>query len=331
MKLLSDLSISPEAMEELATRMKGVEALLDQEVGSHIETVQEACAGTLGAGGKRLRPQLVICAALATGQPEEKSLTDTAACMELIHMATLMHDDVIDEAPTRRGAPTAAAQHGSTAAILSGDALLAKAMRLLAYDGHLPIIRMTSEAVVELAEGEVLEIEWRGDINLHEPEHRRILRLKTASFIECCCRSGAMLAGADPKQVQALGKFGHHIGIAFQIADDLLDYRGRGSDTGKIRAGDFREGCATLPLIHLMPALSDAERALVGGKFGNGVTDADLDLLVEWMENRGAFAATEEAAKAEVSEGLKALETLPESPYRDLLAQVSQFVVLRKA
>jgi octaprenyl-diphosphate synthase len=246
-------------------------------------------------------------------------------------MATLIHDDVIDGAATRRGKPTASIIFGNTSAILTGDVLLAKAMKLLAEDGDLAIIRMVSAAVTELAEGEVKEVAVRGDYLLPQEDHLKILRMKTAAFTECCCRVGAMAAGAGEAQIQALGLYGHHLGMAFQIIDDILDFRGDHAKTGKPLATDFREGQATLPLILLNDTLSQEEKVFVEEKFGNGVSDADLAMIIRWMTERKAIQkaflmAEEEGAKAQGQ-----LAALPKSEERDVLHSIIEFVLSRES
>jgi octaprenyl-diphosphate synthase len=249
----------------------------------------------------------------------------------MIHMATLVHDDVIDQADVRRGRPTASAVYGNTAAVLSGDVLLARAMRLLAVHSDIEVIEMVSGAVVEMAEGEVRELECRGNIALSEDDHLRVLRMKTAAFIEVCCRVGARMAGADRAVEDALGDYGHNLGLAFQVVDDLLDFRGDQAKTGKPAATDFREGQATLPLIYLIPTLDDDERAFATSKFGNGVTEPDLQLLVSWMTERGAFTAATQKADAFVSSAISALAPLPDTDERTLLQTVAHFVTHRES
>lgn len=323
--------IDPSVLTEIGHEIAEVERVLEGELGSRIELVSQVCCHTLGAGGKRLRPALVTLAARATGLDFNADRAHRlGACMEMIHMATLIHDDVIDGAATRRGKPTASAVFGNTAAILSGDVLLAKAMVILARDGDLGIIRMVSEAVVELAEGEVAELETRGRLDLSEEDHFRILRLKTASFIEACCRAGAKVALASEEAESALGAYGHHLGMTFQIVDDLLDYRGNHTQTGKARATDFREGCPTLPLIALVPTLNSEEHAWLKRACGNA-TDADVDRVIELMTSRCAFQRAESAADASSHEARTALRALPKSPQRELLEAVASFVRSRQA
>lgn len=322
--------VPADSLISLKAHVSAVEDRLQRETRSAVALVDSASKLTLDGGGKRLRPILAALAAYSVSDdPSADRLVSVGACLEMIHMATLIHDDVIDEAPTRRGSPTASAVYGSTGSILSGDVLLAKSMRILAVDGDLPLIHMVSEAMVEMAEGEVREVEVRGDFDLDEEAHRQILRMKTAAFIECCCRAGGQIGGATEEQQEALSRYGHHLGMAFQVADDILDYRGRKEKTGKGHATDFREGCATLPLILLKADLSSEEIGFVRGKFGNGVTDQDLAMIGDWMEQRGAFRRSEEAAQRHASEAEEALNVLPESAARTLLQAIARFTVQR--
>jgi octaprenyl-diphosphate synthase len=325
-------SVPDEVLADLAMGAVRLEEILKEETASDSELVQEACRLTLNAGGKRLRPMLALLAMLAINPNGDKEKAAKAgAALEMIHMATLIHDDVIDEADTRRGQPTASATIGSTASILAGDVLLSRAMRLLAEVGSIEIILAVSRSVAEMAEGEVQEVAVRGQFDLDEEGHLRILHLKTASFIEACCITGAILAGADSSQTACLARYGREIGLAFQIADDLLDYRGSSKKTGKSRATDFREGCATLPLIRLKSTLTEEELTFARGKFGNGVTDAEIEMICGWMEDRGAYNAAAEDAEACIERAMDALSGIPESPFRTFLSSVSSFVVTRES
>ncbi len=329
---LSENVVSPAALDEIGAEISAVELELMRQIRSQVQLVSQIGAHVLQSGGKRLRPAFLSLSAKAVlSDFESERAHKLAACMEMIHMATLIHDDVIDHAATRRGRPTANSVFGNTPSILSGDVLLSKAMSILAQDGDLEIIRAVSSAVVELAEGEVRELECRNRFDLDEHEHFEILRMKTASFIQCCCEVGARLAGAPAEWRDALGAYGHHIGLAFQIADDLLDYTGDKAQTGKPVATDFREGCATLPLIYLLPHLTDSERHLTEQRFGNGATEDEIRLICRWMESRGALDRTRETAQREVSLAKDCLDALPAGQSVDLLKAAADFVVMRRS
>ncbi|MDR3690372.1 MAG: polyprenyl synthetase family protein [Fimbriimonas sp.] len=324
--------VDPDLLEQITDEVATVEVELLQQVRSQVTLVEKVGRHTLEAGGKRLRPAFVTLSARATGL--EFSIDRTrklGACMEMIHMATLIHDDVIDNATTRRGRTTASAEFGNTAAILSGDVLLSKAMVMLSRDGDLEVIRAISEAAVEIAEGEVRELATRGQFDLDEDTHLEVLRLKTASFIECCLEVGAIVAGAPMEIQHALRDFGFHVGMAFQIVDDILDYRGDQAKTGKLIATDFREGQATLPLIYLRETLSEAESTMVRRKFGNGVNDDEIRMIADWMDIRGAFVRAEQAARDHVAQAILTLERLPETPARVLLETVANQGIRRQA
>ncbi len=324
--------VRPETLDRIGQEVALVEEELARRLESGVATVDRVGHLTLLAGGKRLRPAFVALAAGATGLPFDPVRTRRlGAGLEMIHMATLIHDDVIDHAATRRGKPTAAAEVGNTASILSGDVLLARAMSLLAEDGDLDLIRTVSAAVIDMAEGEVREVEVRGDFDLSTADHFDVLRRKTASLVEACCESGAIVAGASTEMRDALKSYGHHVGLAFQIVDDLLDYRGDPAKTGKPLATDFREAQATLPLILLRPKLSEAETQNVRTKFGGGVSDDELRMFADWMERRGAFAEAEAIARAHVDDALRALESLPDTADRELLRTVAEYVVRRES
>lgn len=318
--------------DELQHDVAEVERELMLRLGSNVETVEKICRHMALSGGKRLRPMFVSLAARAAGRDYiPQRVAAIGACMEMIHMATLIHDDVIDYADTRRGRPTAASVYGNTAGILSGDVMLALAMDLLAEDGDLRIIRTVSKAVVEMAEGEVLELQCRRKFDLTLDEHIQILRKKTAVFLGACCQVGAQISGADAAVETALAKYGEFLGIGFQIADDLLDFRGEASVTGKPQATDFREGCATWPLIMLTPTLSEAEESFLRAKFGNATAEADLKTIITWMEERKAFEKASDAARRYAEQAAETLEALPRNPARDLLALLPELLINREA
>lgn len=330
--ILSNPDLRAELLGRVSDEVAEIEREIRLAVDSKVEIIRKVADHTLSAGGKRLRPAFVILAGKAVNpSADEDRLRRLGACMEIIHMATLVHDDVLDNSPTRRGKPTASATFGNIAAIMSGDVFLAKAMLLLANDGDLDVIRTVSEAVTEIAEGEVLEIEARGDFDLDEANHLNILRMKTAAFIRCCCEIGALAAGGTKAQVAALGAYGEHAGMAFQIADDLLDYRGDKAKTGKPVATDFREGQSTLPLIYLREKLSEAELQIARRRFGGTVNEDEIRMICDWMSSRGAFSRSELVAQGYIASAQESLEELEPTLAKDMLCAISEYVLARQA
>ncbi|HET6645241.1 MAG TPA: polyprenyl synthetase family protein [Fimbriimonadales bacterium] len=316
--------------DDLATDIRECEAYLQKSLSSDVRAVDEIAKHVAEAGGKRLRPILVSLSARAVGKAfDRERVAAVGACMEMVHMATLIHDDVVDEARLRRGRPTASAVFGNTASILSGDVLLAKAMEILAVDGDLRIIRLIAGAVVEMAEGEVLEVSTRGDFELSEERHLDILRRKTGALMAACCGAGALIADADPGTERALRDFGGMMGIGFQIADDIIDFESPAEISGKPQATDFREGCATLPLILLRACADGAQLERLRGKFGNGVTDEDLIDFCSWMEGAGSFEGARDRAREFSSGACAALNELPATPARAMLNRLAEMISRR--
>ena len=332
LSLFSNPLLKADLLARVTEEVADVHHLILEATESRSPMVERVVRHTLDAGGKRLRPAFVWLAARAVdpGVSADR-LHRLGACMEMVHMATLIHDDVVDNSATRRGKPTAGIAFGNTASILTGDVLLAKAMQILADDGDPEIIRTVSRAVVEMAEGEVQELELRGDFDVEESIHMEVLHLKTAAFIRCCCEIGALAAGATRVQREALATYGAEVGLAFQIADDLLDYRGDNRRTGKPIATDFREGQATLPLIRLREKLSPGELATARRRFGGTVNEDEIRMICDWMETRGAFAASEAAAKDHIAGAKRALAELSESTPRTMLDAVADYVLRRQS
>ncbi|MDX2065748.1 MAG: polyprenyl synthetase family protein [Fimbriimonadaceae bacterium] len=329
-ELLATRHLDIHLLGQLADEVATVETELRRLIASRTDAVEQVARLTLEAGGKRLRPALVSLCAKATQLPFNSArVVELGAAVEMIHMATLIHDDVIDEARTRRGRPTAAAEFGNTTAILSGDVLLAKAMAILANDADIPTIQAVSNAVVAMSESEVQEVSVRGRFDLSEDEYNAIVGGKTARFVEVCCELGALVTHAPESVRAALRTFGYHVGFAFQIVDDLLDYRGD-HRTGKATGTDFRDGQMTLPLIYLRENLSEAEGAIARHRFGNGASEDEIRMIAGWMDTRNAFARCESLAIWHVDTALAALREIPASGSRDVLEAVAEYVLQRR-
>jgi octaprenyl-diphosphate synthase len=311
--------------------LEAVEARMNDDLGSDVRTVYALTRHILNAGGKRLRPAMLALSARAI-QPDlgPERIATVGAAVEFVHMATLVHDDVVDNTAMRRGKPTANAVFGNGVAVLSGDYILARAMRLLSIDGDIRIIRTVSEITVDMSEGEVMEISATGKPDLSLSDYLEILRKKTAVFVEGCCRCGAMLAGAEERLEQALGEYGYCLGMAFQLADDLLDYTGDPCVTGKPRGSDLRDGRATLPFLLGLETAAPREKKRLLTAFGNAkLEDDDMLEVCSILAAHGAFDRTRAAARDHVEKADDALALLPPSTARECFTALTDFVVQR--
>lgn len=276
----------------------------------------------LEAGGKRFRPMLTILMARALGYRGDDILP-LACSLELLHSATLLHDDIVDGAKLRRGRQSAHLLFGATHTILVGDALLALANRLVAEYGIPALTRHLSEALLRTATGEIQEIAHLRDTNLNIETYYEIITGKTAFLIQAACRCGAVLAGASTEQEEAAAEFGLALGIAFQLVDDALDYTSPSVVSGKPAASDLKEGKVTLPLILYLADLDFEERRRVTDDFANDrLSPEDLENLRQIIVSAGYADKTREAAASHLAKAKKALEPFPASPETGLLAQV---------
>jgi geranylgeranyl pyrophosphate synthase len=293
----------------VAVLLERTEARLAELAASHGATLARHATATIAAGGKRLRPLLVLLAAgddVHAGEADER-LVRAAVAVELIHSASLVHDDVLDAAPLRRGAPTVVAEAGRTVATATGDLLFSRAFAELAAGGELDDVRALSEAASALAAGELLQRDdaWNARVPLDRYLHRCML--KTGSLFEAACRLGALAAGRAPTIVDALARFGARIGLAFQLLDDVLDVSGPASRTGKARGTDLLDGTVTLPLILARerdPRLAALDlRALD--------RPAEAEAICDRIAATGALAAAKQRALAVVEEARAELPPLP--------------------
>ncbi|MFZ5811339.1 MAG: polyprenyl synthetase family protein [Thermodesulfobacteriota bacterium] len=276
----------------------------------------------LEAGGKRFRPMLTILMARALGYRGDDILP-LACSLELLHSATLLHDDIVDGARLRRGRQSAHLLFGATHTILVGDALLALANRLVAEYGIPALTRHLSEALLRTATGEIREIAHLRDTNLNIETYYEIITGKTAFLIQAACRCGAVLAGASADLEEAASGFGLALGIAFQLVDDALDYTSPSIVSGKPAASDLKEGKVTLPLILYLADLDFEERRRVTDDFANDrLSPEDLENLRRIIVSSGYADKTREAAASYLAKAKKALEPFPASPETDLLAHV---------
>ena len=316
----------------LAPEMARVSGVIRERMASRsAPRIPEVTAHLVEAGGKRLRPLLTLAAAKLCGHPDgEDHPVRLAATVEFIHTATLLHDDVVDESRQRRGRPTANLLWDNQSSVLVGDYLFARAFELMVETGSLRVLGILSRASATIAEGEVLQLTASRDLATSEAVYLEVVRGKTAALFSAACEAGGVIAGASEAQVAALRAYGDVLGVAFQIADDLLDYAGEPGATGKNVGDDFREGKLTLPLIKAVARADAEDRAFFERAIGRGrQEDGDLDRALAILARHGAIEATREDALAWAARARDALDALPGGEIADALRDLAGQVVTR--
>ena len=316
----------------LAEDMAAVNALIRQRMASeHAPRIPEVTAHLVEAGGKRLRPMLTLAAARICGYggPYHVHL---AATVEFIHTATLLHDDVVDESARRRGRPTANLLWDNKSSVLVGDYLFSRSFQLMVETGNLRVLDILANASASIAEGEVLQLTAAQDLATDEAVYLQVVRGKTAALFSAACEVGGVIAGADAAVTQALFDYGDALGVAFQIADDLLDYGGSSAVIGKNTGDDFRERKVTLPVIKAVARASVEERAfwvrvIEKGQQGEG----DLAQAKALMDRHGAMQAARDEAFDWAAKARAALQAVPEHGLRTVLGDLADYVVSRIA
>ena len=314
----------------LAEDMEAVNLMIRQRMASeHAPRIPQVTAHLIEAGGKRLRPMLVLAAARLLGYSGPFHV-HLAATVEFIHTATLLHDDVVDESERRRGRPTANLLWDNKSSVLVGDYLFARAFQLMVEPANLRVLDILANASATIAEGEVLQLTAAQDLATTEEIYLKVVRGKTAALFSAATESGAEIAGATPEQVAALFTYGDALGIAFQIVDDLLDYGGSAAAIGKNTGDDFRERKLTLPVIKAVAKASPEERAFWVRVIEKGQqTDGDLEQAMALMAKHGAMDAARDEALAWAAKAQQALELLPDHPLRGMLSDLAAYVVAR--
>ncbi|WP_226666384.1 octaprenyl diphosphate synthase [Microbulbifer aggregans] len=279
------------------------------------------------AGGKRLRPLLVLLCSRAAGYQGQNHI-DLAAIIEFIHTATLLHDDVVDTSDLRRGRITANAQWGNAPAVLVGDFLYSRAFQMMVALQDMDIMAILSDTTNTIAEGEVQQLVNAGDPAVTEENYLKVIHKKTGALFEAACETAAVLAGCSAEERQSLKLYGRHLGSAFQLVDDALDYRGNSEELGKNVGDDLAEGKPTLPLIYAMANGTEEQAALVKEAIEQKSADK-LSEIVAAIEACGALDYTFDRAKKEVELALEKLEFLPDGEYKTALQQLASFSIER--
>lgn len=307
-----------EANRVILARMDSPVALIPQ-LASHL----------VAAGGKRLRPLLTLAAARLCGHRGRRHI-GLAACVEFIHTATLLHDDVVDESELRRGQASANALFGNKPSVLVGDFLFARAFALMVEDGSLDVLRILCDASATISEGEVLQLTIQNDLSADEATYLQVIEGKTAALFAAAAEVGAVVAGRPAEDQAALRAYGHNLGVAFQLVDDALDYAADQAALGKTVGDDFREGKITLPVLLAHAAGDETERAFWHRTIEvRDQRDGDLDHAIALLARHGAIAATIARARAYGQRALDGLAPFQDGPIRRALADVVEFCVSR--
>ena len=319
---------APDAQLEtdIRTRLDRVEEALEKSVVAESDLLAATARYLLQAGGKRFRPMLVLLSGYF-GDPSDPRLVPGSVAIELVHLATLYHDDVIDEADSRRGTPSVNARWDNTVAILTGDYLFARASELSADLGP-EVCRLLARTIAVLCDGQIREVDSSGKVEQTEEAYLEIIRRKTGVLIATSCRLGGMLSDASDDDTETLEAFGESLGMAFQLSDDIMDVTASQLELGKEPGVDMKEGVYTLPVLH---ALSEGEdREELAGVLAHGAPDGELlDRALEIVRSGDSIVHARDAVTAEVSRAVALARRLPEGPASQALVQLARFLAVR--
>lgn len=315
-----------EIFSPIAADMQAVDSVIRSRLNSEVVMIRTIGEYIISAGGKRMRPALVLMVAKALGyQGDLHHLL--AAVIEFIHTSTLLHDDVVDESDMRRGRETANAVFGNAASVLVGDYLYSRSFEMMVEVDSMRVMQILSQATTVIAEGEVLQL-----LNVHDPDvtvdrYIQVVRYKTAKLFEAAAQVAAVISGASPEVEQAVAAYGRHMGTAFQLIDDVLDYSGSVESLGKNVGDDLREGKPTLPLIRVMQVGTEDQQTLIRQAIETG--EADFDAVAQAIQSTDALDYTRQMAERESHIALEALNALPDSVYKQSMKTLAHFAVSR--
>ena len=314
----------------LEHELQATNAAIVARMDSPVVLIPQLAAHLVAAGGKRLRPLLTLASARLCGYEGTRQV-QLAACVEFIHTATLLHDDVVDESVLRRGYASANAVFGNKASVLVGDFLFARAFQLMVEDGALEVLRILSAAAATIAEGEVLQLTTQNDLATTEQKYFDVIRGKTAALFAAACEVGGVIADRPAAQCAALAQFGLDLGMAFQLVDDALDYCADEAELGKTVGDDFREGKLTYPVLLAIADADAEELAFWTRAIGEGQQDdTDLATALTLMKKHDATRRSLLRADAFVESACAALEVFPESEMRETLREVARYTTARR-
>ena len=314
----------------LGDKLQKVENLIQEKLRSDVNLIQKMSNHHLGSGGKRLRALLTLESAKLTGYKEDKRDINLAACVELIHSATLLHDDVIDESELRRGVKTTNSVWGNQSSILVGDYLLSRCFEMMVEDGDLEVLKLLSSTSSKIAQGEVLQLQHKGEADLLEETYIDIINLKTASLFSAATKTGACLSGSNEKEKKALESYGRNLGLAFQIADDALDFYAKEKLFGKEIGKDFFEGKVTLPMIIIFQKGNNEEKNFLNEIMRKEKrTEQDFSNTLSLINKYKAVEATFKKAEYFVNVSYDALAIFPDNEDKKILQNLTSFSLNR--
>lgn len=306
--------------------MLAVDAVIQDSLASHVPTINQLSRYLVDSGGKRLRPVTVILSARACGY-DGTVHHKLAAIVEFIHTATLLHDDVVDQSVMRRGQATVNSMWGDNLSVLVGDFLYSRAFEMMVDVDNLEVMAVLAKATNVIAEGEVMQALNRHNPDVNEADYLKVIAAKTATLFSASSQLGALLSGADDRVQGAMKQFGFNFGVAYQLIDDVLDYRGDRDLIGKNLGDDLAEGQPTLPLIHAMSKAPPDDAALIRDVIKNG--SGELGKILSIVESAGSIAYTARLADSYCEIARQSLAKVPETPFRDTLCDLAQFAVNR--
>ncbi len=313
--------------QPITADMEAVNTVIRHQLYSDVPLVNQIAEYIISAGGKRIRPVLVLLVANAYGYRGTHH-HELAAVIEFIHTATLLHDDVVDESSLRRGRQTANALFGNAASVLVGDFVYSRAFQMMVAVSDMRVMRILADATNVIAEGEVLQLLNMHDPDVSEARYLQVIRSKTAKLFEAATQLGALIAGATDAEIDAAAEYGRSLGTAFQLVDDVLDYSGDAAAIGKNVGDDLREGKPTLPLIYLMENGSPEQRELVRACIENG-DEKHFDDVLAAITTSGALDYTKREAEKAAQRAIASIAALPDSQFKDSLLKLCAFAVDR--
>ena len=325
---MSDLK--QKILSAVESDLEDIEKALSDNLNPYLDLVSDVAGHILFGGGKRLRPLLMVLSARMCGYNGNYEKTFSTA-LEYLHTATLLHDDLVDEATLRRGKTVAHATWGNSITVLVGDYLLARALSISAGTGRLRVVQVLAELTENMSQGEVHQLMRKGDIKLTEDEYLVIIRRKTAVLFEAACRVSAIIADAPADKEKALAEYGYNLGIAFQMADDLFDYTLQTSDFGKEVGADLREGKLTLPVIYALKQANSSDRDLMIKIIRDtDFTTDDFKTLLDLLVKYGGIDYTQETAASYIDTAQNALAVFEPSPTKETMLDIADYALQRR-